>query len=306
MPDVKSYDLEMVNMHGMWPGTDWMRGRTLTLSVRVLANDHDHLAQLMGELTSAFSYGGAEEYLRFKIPGVAQGASARVRGRVRRRAVTIDGKYATSLSPLVDVEFACTDPWIEATSVNERSMEASVYDKGGISLIEPGSVFDFPLSTGLVFPNNAGMSPAKPAVVTNGSMDNSPITAEIYGPVMNGVFFEARIGSASSDSMLVHSEKVADGVGIDNWYGRPFRMEFGDKLVLDSQLKRAKLTSRTLTGGLEQDITSQLTRADWFEAKAGATIQCYLTVPDPGGPQFYAAETPKPTGTVFWKLSKFI
>ncbi|MET8684851.1 hypothetical protein ABZV77_11595 [Streptomyces sp. NPDC004732] len=307
MPDVKSYDLEMVATHGLWPGTDWMRGRTIHMSFRVLAKDREQLATLMGEVNAAFTYGATEEDLEFQIPGVAQGATAKVRGRVRKRASTIDDKYATSLAPVVDVEFSCTDPWIVATSINEREMEASIFDAGGIDLLND-SVFDF-TPEGLLIPNTAKMTPAKPAVITNGSMAETPIKAEIYGPLQGGVFFEARVGAAAADGQLLASERVSDGVGIDVLDGFPLNMEIGDKLELDSGTKKAFLTKRGYNGDLRTDITSKLTKKQWFSAKPGTTMQCYLSVGDTGAPVYYSAEfadIPKPHGKVFWQLSKFI
>ncbi|MFF0745328.1 hypothetical protein ACFYVL_33510 [Streptomyces sp. NPDC004111] len=308
MPEIKDYDIEMVATHGRWPGRDWMRGRTIQLSFRVFAKDESKLADLMGEVNGAFTYGEREEELHFRIPGVAQGAAAKVRGRVRKRSVTIDSKYASTLSPIIDVQFECTDPWIRATGTYHRDMVAGTWDKGGIDITDLGTpMFDFSTSDRIEIPNTAHMRAQVPAVVANGSMQSADLAAKVYGPAQGGVWLEARkppLGYAVEDlAGKAPTGDLVGKIGITKYGRLPLELGPSDMFEFDTKSRKAFVTQQ----GKRTEVTSQLTFAQWFRVDPGSTVMCYLMSGNPGSPSaFFYADAPYLRGQVSWTLDKFI
>ncbi|MEU3599672.1 hypothetical protein ABZ714_13240 [Streptomyces sp. NPDC006798] len=315
MPEIKDYDLELVGTHGRWPGRDWMRGRTIHLRFRVIAKDARRLADLMGEVNAAFTYGGdgGEEELHFCIPGIAQGVRAKVRGRVRKRSLTIDSKYAASLSPIIDVQLDCTDPWIRATGTYRRDMTAGSWDKGGIDLTFPGApLFDFTRSTEVEIPNTAKMRDQAPAVVANGSMSTADMSVRISGPAHGGVWVEFRkppAGLAASElaeTQAAPSGDLVGKIGITK-YGRiPLELSPTDVFEFDTKSKRAFITQQ----GRRTDVTPDLQFRQWCRLDPGSTVLCYLmsgrSGSSPAQRSFAFAPSPHLRGEVSWTLDKFI
>ncbi|MFE3579067.1 hypothetical protein [Streptomyces vinaceus] len=311
MPEIKDYDIEMVATHGRWPGRDWMRGRTIHLSFRVFAKDESKLADLMGEVNGAFTYGEREEELHFCIPGVAQGAPAKVRGRVRKRAVTIDSKYASTLSPVVDVQFECTDPWIRATGTYHRDMVAGTWDKGGIDLTDlTAPMFDFTASELVEIPDTAHMRAQVPAVVTNGSMQSTDLSARVYGPAQGGVWVEARkppAGYAASDlTGKAPTGELVGKIGLTRFGRLPLELGPSDMFEFDTKSRKAFVTQQ----GRRSDVSAQLTFAQWFRIDPGSTVMCHLMSGNPGSAApraaLFYADSAYLRGQVSWTLDKFI
>lgn len=311
MPEIKDYDIEMVATHGRWPGRDWMRGRTIHLSFRVVAKDPTKLADLMGEVNGAFTYGEREEELHFCIPGVAQGAMAKVRGRVRKRSVTIDSKYASTLSPIIDVQFDCTDPWIRATGTYHRDMTAGTWDKGGIDVTSPDApMFDFTNGTAAEIPNTAQIRDQMPAVVANGSMAPSDMAFKVYGPAQGGVWVEVRKPPTgySVDALALEAPTgdLVGKIGITKYGRLPLELGPSDMFEFDTKSKKAFITQF----GRRTEVTSALAFSQWFRLDAGTTVMCYLMSGNPGEeirPRAFAyASVPYLRGQVSWTLDKFI
>ncbi|MFF3555323.1 hypothetical protein ACWD4V_16025 [Streptomyces tsukubensis] len=311
MPEIKDYDLELVGTHGRWPGRDFMRGRTIHLTFRVVAKDPRRLADLMGEVTSAFTYGEQEEELHFCLPGVAQGVRAKVRGRVRKRAVTIDSKYASSLSPIIDVQFECTDPWIRATGTYRRDMVAGSWDKGGIDLTAPGTpLFDFTRAAEVEIPNTARMRDQMPAVVANGSMSVADMAFRIYGPAQGGVWVEVRkppAGLAVSEIAQAPAPtgELVGKIGLTKYGRLPLELAPTDAFEIDTKNRRAYVTQH----GRRTDVTPDLAFRQWCRLDPGSTVMCYLMSGRPEAPAQRAfAFTPAAhlRGEVCWTLDKFI
>ncbi|MEU3690552.1 hypothetical protein [Streptomyces narbonensis] len=309
MPEIKDYDIEMVATHGRWPGRDWMRGRTIHLTFRVFAKDEQSLADLMGEVNGAFTYGEREEELHFCIPGVAQGVKAKVRGRVRKRAVTIDSKYASTLSPIIDVQFDCTDPWIRATGTYQRDMVAGTWDKGGIDITDLGaSMFDFTKDATAEIPNTAEMRDQVPAVVANGSMSPADMNFRVYGPAQGGVWVEVRkppIGfTAEALALDAPTGELVGKVGITKYGRLPLELGPSDIFEFDTKSKKAFITQF----GRRTDVTSSLSFTQWFRLDPGTTVMCYLMSGNPGSAfkQYARADVPYLRGQVSWTLDKFI
>ncbi|MFF3557320.1 hypothetical protein ACFYXL_28385 [Streptomyces tsukubensis] len=111
LPDVRTSDLTLVQQHGMYPGDDYLNGRTVTLTLEVYGSTDAEFAQELGRVYAAFAPTGPEKPLRFRLPGLAAGATAFVNVRPRRRSGPVDLNFAHRVCNIV-VELFATDPHI--------------------------------------------------------------------------------------------------------------------------------------------------------------------------------------------------
>ncbi|MEV0126352.1 hypothetical protein AB0I16_33210 [Streptomyces sp. NPDC050703] len=139
LPDIRSSDLTLVQRHGLWPGRDYMNGRTVTLTLEVYGATRDEFTEALTDLQAAFMPGDAETPLRFRFPGVAADRTAYVMARVRKRSAPLDLNFAYRTCNMV-VELFATSPFMfgdEARSVTVRSVQR---DKQPAGLVLPESV----------------------------------------------------------------------------------------------------------------------------------------------------------------------
>ncbi|MFK0290322.1 hypothetical protein ACIQU6_07545 [Streptomyces sp. NPDC090442] len=289
MPDVKDSDLELIQYDGLLPGRDYTRGRSVTMSFRALADNSEHLDLLMGEVSSAFTHSREEKPLEFCIPGVAQGAVAKVMGRMRKRSVRIDRAYG-AMSPVVDVQFEATQPWITATdSLSRRLAVNSTYKVGGVHFPDdPEMGVTFPL----FIPANGGFGGFTPAWVTNGSLDHSDLKVVVHGP-FNGMVINAKENSRPIGRFgrLKWDDDTSYLVGVGE------RVEFEMKIDKATGKPTTGTMTRFNTAGEEIIDPPQFTQV--FAAPSGSTIEVSIEV-------FKPVHDGAPSGYVEWYPGRFV
>ncbi|MFJ7909020.1 phage distal tail protein [Kitasatospora sp. NPDC096204] len=232
-PDVRTSDAELLQRDGLTPGTDYMGARTVTLTMLAL-DDHELPAVL-----AAFAPGGEERAFEFAFPGVA-GGRARIMGRVRKRAVTVDREFHAGRRR-VTVELLATDPRLYSAD-EARATVAVAAPREGRPI--------FPLT----FPFDLGDGPvarAAPDIANTGSVDTWPV-----------VRLTPRSGEVRDPSLtLVHNGERK------RFALRGLRVGRGDALVVDMGRRRITLNGASRFG--QVDPTSV-----WFALPPGAsTVQ---------------------------------
>lgn len=191
-PEIRSSDVTLVQRHGLWPGEDFMNGRTTILTLEVYGSTRDEFTEALNALQAAFQPCLAELPYRFRFPGVAGDQTAFTTARVRRRSAPLDLNFAY-LTCNVAVELYATSPFIvgdEARAVPVRYMPKV----GGEPAYSPVSRF-----------TQFGSLNARPAVEIHGA--SSPtlvddVTGEFFGVDYTGT---VRVDSAA--------QTVKDGAG---------------------------------------------------------------------------------------------
>ncbi|MEW2033120.1 hypothetical protein AB0901_21795 [Streptomyces roseifaciens] len=282
MPDVKSHDLELVNYDGLLPGRDYMRGRVVSLTFRVMADDSEHLDLLMGEVAAAFTHSRNEQPFSFCLPGVAQGAWAQVAGRVRKRETSIDETYG-QFHPLVDVQLECTEPWIRAVRPIRKELAASTDFKRGGYRFGRHRALRLPLR----IPRDGGWGPPRTAMLTNGSMDTAALRAEIRGPVEGPVLVFKEAG------------QVVGRMGVERWPdGTPFRLTAGERLVLDVPVTGPPALTHYADGASAGTAVAP-TLTQWGRAEAGQTVEAFIE-------QSKTSYDGAASGFVEWQPGRFV
>src|SRR5689334_20467482 len=90
-PQVRTGDIDRPNAHGLYPGSDFAAGRTVTLSIELAPTAPLVLADLLSQLGDAFTIGGPELPLAFQLPGQA---ARRINCRCRRIGLPVDQAFA--------------------------------------------------------------------------------------------------------------------------------------------------------------------------------------------------------------------
>nr|BEK66828.1 hypothetical protein KPHV_40550 [Kitasatospora purpeofusca] len=125
LPDVRSSDLVLVQRDGLWPGDDYLDGRTVTLTVEVYGRTPGEFSDAWGALTSAYRTGRGEMPFRFRFPGIAAGETAYIMARPRKRGGSVDLSFAYGVSA-VPVELFATDPKIYAATLRTERVSSRV------------------------------------------------------------------------------------------------------------------------------------------------------------------------------------
>lgn len=192
MPPVRSSDQILLRRHGAHPGDDYTDSRQIILSYELNAADNTTFAELVEELQRAYRPGGVEEPLVFRIPGVADGAKARVWCRPRRRVMPIDVAWYYRL-PIAQIELVATDPLIYADALSQ----------GSCSLPSAGGGLTFPLT----FPRTYGaVSTGGTITAVNGGSFDTDVTFRIDGPAVN-----PRIESLTAGKTIAVNISLAAG-----------------------------------------------------------------------------------------------
>ncbi|MER5638422.1 hypothetical protein ABT095_15855 [Kitasatospora sp. NPDC002227] len=113
LPDVRSADLTLVQRNGLWPGDDYLGGRTVTVTLEVYGRDAEEFSAALNAVQAAFRVGPAESRFRFRFPGVAGGGTAYVMARTRKRSAPLNLDFAYHVCNIV-VELFATAPEIRA------------------------------------------------------------------------------------------------------------------------------------------------------------------------------------------------
>lgn len=175
LPDLSTGDVPYAGRHGLAAGSDWMRGRSIRLTIEVYGDTDAELSARFNELTAAFAPAHDEVPLVFQIPGIAGGGKAQVDARVRRRSGSIDRQWYYRI-PVVVIELFCTSPYLFASDAASGLISATlpIYEVSG------GAEFDATFDLGFGTVGTSGT-----ALITNtGSADTAP-TVTFTGPVTN-------------------------------------------------------------------------------------------------------------------------
>ncbi|MFD7610995.1 hypothetical protein [Streptomyces sp. NPDC059828] len=123
LPDMRTADLVLVQRHGLYPGDDYMSGRTVTLTLEVYGSTGEVFTEALNAVYAAFGPAEREIPLRFRFPGVAGGRTAYVNVRPRKRSAPLDLNFAYSVCNVV-VELFATDPYIYADAPVSLALSA--------------------------------------------------------------------------------------------------------------------------------------------------------------------------------------
>ncbi|WP_367140434.1 MULTISPECIES: phage distal tail protein [Streptomyces] len=111
LPDVRTSDLALVQRHGLWPGDDYMGGRTVTVTLEIYGSTPEEFSRAVTSVQAAFAPEGPEAKFRFRFPGAAGGQTAYVLARSRKRSGLLDLNFAHLVCNVV-VELFATAPEI--------------------------------------------------------------------------------------------------------------------------------------------------------------------------------------------------
>ncbi|MFI9721531.1 hypothetical protein ACIHFE_18070 [Streptomyces sp. NPDC052396] len=153
LPDVRTGDLELVQRHGLWPGDDYMGGRTVTLTLPVYGETPRDFSRVLTAIQAAFAAGEEEKPFRFLFPGLAGDKAAYVKARPRKRSGPLGADFAAGVCTIV-VELFATDPHIYGDA--GRTVKA-------VSGIAPGA-------SPVVRLTQEGSVPARPTVKISGAV----------------------------------------------------------------------------------------------------------------------------------------
>ncbi|MGW0929561.1 hypothetical protein [Streptomyces sp. NPDC002644] len=129
LPDIRSNDLTLIQRDGLWPGDDYLGGRTLTLTLVIQGRDSEEFSKAITAVQTAFPPGvNGETPFHFKLPGVASGVEAFVNVRTRRRSAPLAMDF-TRWYCEVDAELVATDPVIYAAEETTLTVTPSAVSR---------------------------------------------------------------------------------------------------------------------------------------------------------------------------------
>lgn len=132
LPDVRTSDLVLVQRNGLWPGKDYLNGRTVTLTLEIYGSTQAEFTSALNALQAAFVPGIDEIPFRFRFPGAAGGQTAYVMARTRRRSAPLDLNFAYLTANMV-IELYATSPEMigdASRAVTVRSFKRTVQPNG--------------------------------------------------------------------------------------------------------------------------------------------------------------------------------
>ncbi|WP_282793678.1 hypothetical protein [Streptomyces sp. CC224B] len=123
LPEIRTADLALVQRHGLYPGSDYMNGRSVTLTLEVYGSNREEFAYTLGAVQAAFAPAERETPLRFRFPGVAGDRTAFVNVRPRKRTAPLDLNFAYQVCNVV-VELFATDPHIYGDALTTHTLSS--------------------------------------------------------------------------------------------------------------------------------------------------------------------------------------
>lgn len=197
-PEVRSTDLTRLGHHGLHPGTDWLGGRSVVITVAVAPSADVDFDNAIEALAAAFApaVNTTAQPLTFWLRGVGEGQLARVYARPRRFATVMDVAYNQGVTTFA-VELFCTDPLIYSDDEHMLSTTLPTSPDG----------LEWALDWAL---NWGGTSAAGSLNVDNRGNFEAPVVLRIDGPVVN-----PRIENITAGRTLELSITLASGEFID-------------------------------------------------------------------------------------------
>ncbi|MFF4424164.1 hypothetical protein ACFY04_25845 [Streptomyces sp. NPDC001549] len=145
LPDIRSADLTLVQRHGLYPGDDYMGGRSITLTLEVYGRTREEFTEALSAIYAAFGHAEREKPLRFKFPGIAGDRTGFVKVRPRKRSAPLDLNFAYLVCN-VAVELFATDPYIYGDALVSRTLTAPWQGSSPkLRFVSPGSVPALPI-----------------------------------------------------------------------------------------------------------------------------------------------------------------
>ncbi|MFF3673570.1 hypothetical protein ACFYYS_06210 [Streptomyces sp. NPDC002120] len=190
-PELFTNYQRLISRDGMWKGTQYLGGRSITLSMNILVSRDEDINTVVTELAWAFpiGYGTNQEEieLHFNIPGIANGAQAYIKGMVQKRDIKLDAAYANTGAARIDVQLYCANPTMKGYGVAQARMDtaAGFFNGGALAEFEFGA-------DGLDIPSDWFPGVEQKVLVTNTAKDTDDTgnnvgpkwRAEIFGPVV--------------------------------------------------------------------------------------------------------------------------
>lgn len=185
LPDIRSGDIDRVARDGLVSGLDVYGGRTVTITIDVVADDQTAFGAAMSALSAAFAGPAANPLpLSFTIPGVADGIAARLYVKPRKRTVPLPSSWFNNLSEAV-VQLAAADPLLYSEVEASATLEGATVSVGRTYSRTYTMVYGASGHPGTVLVENFGTATA-------------PLTLTINGPVTNPTIRNVTTGQTLS------------------------------------------------------------------------------------------------------------
>jgi hypothetical protein len=176
--DLRSHDLLYVDRSGVIPGRDLKGGKTIVLTVNVVADDDAEFNTAVMALQAAFAYPADTELpLTFTLPGMADETAVQINARPRRMAIPYQTGWQTGRYVQAVVELFASDGAKYSASESSTTI--------GLAAVVGGFVFPvvFPLvfgggTLGIATVTNAGNIPTAPRFRIDGPVTNPEIRSE--------------------------------------------------------------------------------------------------------------------------------
>ncbi|QAX94713.1 minor tail protein [Streptomyces phage Lilbooboo] len=139
LPEVRSSDLTLVQRNGLWPGRDYLNGRTVTLTLEVYGSTREEFTDALNALQAAFVAGVDESAFRFRFPGAAADQTAYVMARTRKRSAPLDLNFAYLTCNMV-VELFSTSPYIIGDAPRTQTVRSLKREKVPSGFVPPATV----------------------------------------------------------------------------------------------------------------------------------------------------------------------
>lgn len=179
-PEVRMALRPKLNRDGLFPGVPFLGGRTISMTIDVVAWDEDGLDEALTNLTDALQVGLDEAPLYLELPGIANKRAVFLNARVTRYAAPISHEHFAHAAT-VAVEFQASDPRIYSQD------EVTAY------------VVRIPVSGGLLVPvevpavvEDGGSSQS--TTITNLGSRGAPFRVQLVGPMVNPTLTQMSTG----------------------------------------------------------------------------------------------------------------
>lgn len=197
LPDIRSGDMARVARGGLVEGEDIYGGRTVTITLNVLADTQAAFNAAVNALSLAFSAPAlAASPLTFTIPGVAGGTEARVYVKPRRRALPIPSLWFANTTPAV-VELAAADPLLYSESETAYTLTVAV----------PATGRSYSRTYDMTYGASGTLGAA---YLVNAGNITTPVLLRIFGPVSNPTVTNVTTGQVLSLTTTLTAGEYVD------------------------------------------------------------------------------------------------
>lgn len=196
LPGIRSSDFVLLRTDGLSPGDDFYGGRTVSVTVDIVAVEDPQAVRRFIEETTPQPL-AAETYTAFWLPTVCDDNVGLFKGRLRRRSGLVDLPWSYGVSVLT-VEWDCTDPRLYSAALNTTSGVALAGVTGGLTWPLTWPLDWGGAQTGQTTVTNAGTFPAPVEFTING-----PVTAPRIENLTSGKTISSTMTLASGESLVI-------------------------------------------------------------------------------------------------------